>query len=353
MLARRPARILHAPWNIGGNPVGLSRAERELGFRSDVVVLEQHPFGYQADIDLDIAGIINKETDRRRFRFVLKAALRYDVFHFNFGQTIVQSLHEGRLRTEVPWLKRLGKTVLATFQGDDARPPEANPFAGYDEAGLAEQRVFQAQRRDLMLRYADRVFFLNPDLRQWLPGAEFRPYASFDPRSVEPSPLPGNPELVVAHAPSARSQKGSAEVVEAVAALRDEGVAVRLDLIEGVPRTEVLKRTHRADVVVDQLSIGWYGGYAVEAMSLARPVLCNIKEEDPSDNPFGDDLPIVRTTTATVRNDLRAILLDDERRERVAMEGREFAERVHDPRRVAQANLAGLVKMPAAGAAVP
>ena len=35
-----------------GQSVRPLRAEREPGFRSDVLVLEQHPFGYEADIDL-------------------------------------------------------------------------------------------------------------------------------------------------------------------------------------------------------------------------------------------------------------------------------------------------------------
>ena len=347
-MRRRPARILHAPWNIGGNPSGLSRAERELGFRSDVAVLEQHPYGYEADIDLGIGGAdTSVKARRRRARFAARAMARYDVFHFNFGQTLYHALDLDRsLRTELPWLKRFGKVVLATFQGDDARPPEANPFAGYSDAGLAEQALLQPQRRELMLRYADRVFFLNPDLRRWLPGAEFRPYANIDPRELRPEPMPDRDEKVVAHAPSDRGQKGTDLLLAAIDGLRGEGVNVRLDLIEGVSRAEVIERTARSDVVVDQLNIGWYGGFAVEAMALARPVLCHILEDEPGDNPMGAELPIVRTSAETLREDLRSVLGDRERRLRLSAESRAFAERRHDPRRVAAQNLEGLVPIP-------
>jgi glycosyltransferase involved in cell wall biosynthesis len=342
----RPARILHAPWNVGGNPISLSRAERELGFRSTVLVLGGHPFGYEADIDLGLAGRGGHVVTARRAAHALRG-LRYDVVHFNFGQTIHQWLdRRGTLHTELPWLKRAGKRILATFQGDDARPPEANPFAGYTEEGLAEQERFQAQRRAAMLRYADRVFFLNPDLRRWLPGAEFRPYANIDPRSLVPTPLPEGDEAVVAHAPSDREQKGTDRVIAAVDALRAEGLSLRLDLIEGVSRDEAIERTSRANVVIDQLQIGWYGGYSVEAMSLGRPVLAYIREDEPGDNPWGDELPIVRTTAESLRDDLRALIRDPERMRRAASEGRSFAKRRHDPRRVARQNLEGLVPFP-------
>ena len=126
----RPARILHAPWNIGGNPIGLSRAERELGFESRVLVLGAHEFGYEADIDLELAGRGGRGVTVRRAIESLRE-LRYDVIHFNFGQTIHHWLdRRGRLHTELPLLKRANrKRILATFQGDDARPPHANPAA--------------------------------------------------------------------------------------------------------------------------------------------------------------------------------------------------------------------------------
>jgi len=342
-----PARILHAPWNVGGNPIGLSRAERELGFRSDVLVLGGHPFGYEADIDLGLAGRGGHAVTLRRALHALRG-LRYDVIHFNFGQTIHQRLdRRGRLHTELPLLRRAGKLILATFQGDDARPPEANPVAEYTKEGLAEQRRLQAPRRDALLRYADRVFFLNPDLRRWVPGGEFRPYANFDPFSVEPTPLPERDEPVVAHAPSDRAQKGTEQVIAAVESLRADGLSLRLDLIERATHDETIERTRRADLVIDSLHpLGWYGGYSVEAMALARPVLCHISADEPDDNPWGDELPIIRTSAETLREDLGSVLADREKMRRAAGDGRSFAERRHDPRQIVRQNLAGLVTMP-------
>ena len=344
----RRTRILHAPWNIGGNPAGLSEAERALGFKSTVLVLGGHPYGYAADINIGLAGRTDRTAMlRRRFR-AIRSIAEYDVFHYNFGQTIHHQLDEhGVLHTELPWLSRMGKTILATFQGDDARPPEANPFARYSDADRAEQELLQPQRRDAMLRYADRVFYLNPDLRRFLPGAEFRPYASVDPFALEPTPLPNGEETVIAHAPSDRTQKGTEHVIDAVQSLVAEGLKLRLDLIERVSNKEVIERTRRAHAVIDNLHpLGWYGGYSVEAMALSRPVLNSIRDLKPEDNPYGDELPIVRTSRETLREDLRELIGDRERMQRVAAESRSFVELRHDPRRIARQNLEGLVPMP-------
>ena len=79
-------RILHCPTDVGGNPTGLSRAERSYGATSDVAVFRRSPFHYDVDIDLDLGGRSKAGRLAGRLAFLAKAARRYDVFHFNFGQ---------------------------------------------------------------------------------------------------------------------------------------------------------------------------------------------------------------------------------------------------------------------------
>ena len=50
---QRP-RVLHYPTDVGGNPSGLSRAERRLGVSSTVAVHHRSWLGYPVDIDLGI-----------------------------------------------------------------------------------------------------------------------------------------------------------------------------------------------------------------------------------------------------------------------------------------------------------
>jgi len=333
---RKPVRILHAPADVGGHAFGLSRGERELGHVSDVAVLAAGPYGYAADIRLDVAGRPAWQRLRMRGGLIRRALEGYDVVHLNFGQPIVAFRQGAHMLSELPLLKRAGKTVLVTFQGCDVRPQAA---CACTSPTCAAQTAGRAPNARHMLAHADRVFHLNPDLRRWLPGSRFLPYANVDPRELRPLPLSDRDDLIVAHGPTNREVKGTARVLAAVDALRAEGVAVRLDLIEGVPRTEALARFAAADVIVDQLRLGWYGGLAVEAMALGRPVLAHIREDG---NPFGAALPVVRTGPERLRDDLRALLRDRARRERLGGEGRAFAERHHDPRTVARTVLGDL-----------
>jgi glycosyltransferase involved in cell wall biosynthesis len=341
-----PARILHAPADVGGHAEGLSRAERELGLRSDVAVFEQGPFGYGADIDLK-TGLDEPAWRRmaRRASFLRQALREYDVLHFNFGLTLLTVRQLGLVFDELALLKRRGKTVLVTYQGCDVRPKASCP--------CRKERCFHDDRYRIpaarrALEHADRVVFLNPDLREWLPGATFCPYANIDPRSVTPTPDPGGEEIVVVHAPTDEDVKGTRHVVAAVETLRGEGIPVRLDLVTGVPREEVLRRILAGHVVVDQLLLGWYGGLAVEAMACGRPVLAYIREDQPEDNPFGSELPVVRTSPETLAGDLRLLATDPAQREAAGAAGRSFVEDAHDPRRIARTVLEDLVPVPAA-----
>ena len=68
--------------------------------------------------------------------------------------------------------------------------------------------------------------------------------------------------------------------MEAADRLQREGVPFDLELIENLPNAEATRRYRDADLVVDQLLAGWYGGFAVEAMALGKPVIAYLRESD-------------------------------------------------------------------------
>jgi hypothetical protein len=341
-----PLRILHAPADVGGHAAGLAQAERRLGLRSDIAVFTPGPYGYDADFRFDLAG---KPAWRRlaiRAGFLARALRRYDLIHFNFGQSLLAFRAMGHVLNELPLIHRAGITIVVTFQGCDVRPQEACCCTSAQCRAETPYRLPNAAR---FLRWAERSFHLNPDLRHWLPGSQFLPYASVDLSALRPQPprAPGG-ALRVAHAPSNREVKGTDAVLAAVERVRAGGTAVELDLIEGVDRRTAIDRLRAADVVVDQLRLGWYGGVAVEAMALARPVLCHIAEASAQDNPFGAELPIVRASADTLAARLRELATDAELRARIGAASRAFVERHHDPETVAREVLAGIAALPAA-----
>jgi len=141
------------------------------------------------------------------------------------------------------------------------------------------------------------------------------------------APLPDNDRPVVLHAPTDRRIKGTQHVLEA----RGD---FELRLLENATRQDVRRALEAADVYVDQLVLGWYGGTAVEAMALGRPVVAYLHQDDLAQVPpaMRDELPIVNATPETLDAAIADALA---RREELADRGRAFVERWHDPLQVA------------------
>lgn len=123
--------------------------------------------------------------------------------------------------------------------------------------------------------------------------------------------LPCTP-LRLVHAPNHRSLKGTDHLLRAVDELRQEGLQIDLTVLEGLPNTEVLHLIRSADVVVDQLVIGWYAMFALEAMVCGKPVVCHIREEFrdlyiATDLLAPGELPLIEATVHTIKGTLRRL----------------------------------------------
>jgi hypothetical protein len=350
-------RVLHVPDAVGGQAAGVARAERALGLESVAVALEPSPFGYEMDEVVRSSHPSRIGFEFARMRLLVRAMRDFDVVHFNFGRTILPPPARGpttrRYRAyafllglrDLPLLARAGKVIAVTFQGDDVRQgdvlrasyptsvAEANP-ANYAAGDAAKRRIAAA-----FDRYADSIYYLNPDLGHVLPErAEFLPYASVDPRDWTPAPPRREGLPLVVHAPSDRLTKGTAEVLAAVERLRSESVPFEFRLVEGMTQADARQVYEQAALFIDQLHVGWYGAAAVELMALAKPVLSFLRRGDFRFLP--DDLaaaiPIVNVTAATLADRLRQLLAGDSReRDAIGHEGRAYIERWHDPVRIA------------------
>jgi hypothetical protein len=162
------------------------------------------------------------------------------------------------------------------------------------------------------------------------PGYDVVPPAivldDWKPATTEPGVV-----VRVAHAPSKRAVKGTEAVIAAVEALRARGAPIELDLIEGVPNREARLRYAAADVIVDQLKIGWYGMFAIESMALAKPVVVYLDEEAAveTEEAFGLELPLVRADEGSLETVLAGLLEVRETLPELGRRSREYVERVH------------------------
>jgi len=87
------------------------------------------------------------------------------------------------------------------------------------------------------------------------------------------SSVPSRGKLRILHAPNHRILKGTQYFIDAIDELEREGLEVELILLERVSNDEVKKELASVDLVADQLFVGWYAMFALEAMASGRPVI--------------------------------------------------------------------------------
>ena len=360
-------KVLHLPTTVGGNPQRLSQAERKIGLDSSSIAFHQNVFQFPADKVLFKKNQFVRNEIKRWF-FIINELRKYDVVHFNFG-LFASPFRKFHLTAQRPtWRRKFynffygrplegmdlklltssQKIIAVTYQGDDARQGDycrANyPIHHVHEVEEGYYSDFSdSLKRDRIARferYAHLIYALNPDLLNVLPKrCRFLPYASVDLEEwqcVGVNEAVDEPHLI--HAPSDRAIKGTKYVESAVERLRSEGVRFRFTLVEGMSNDEAKKIYQEADLLVDQLLAGWYGGLAVELMALGKPVICYLRQEDLVHVPgeMCEDMPVVDATPDSIYEVLKEWLTHRKKdlRQR-GLESRKYVEKWHDPLKIA------------------
>ena len=146
-------------------------------------------------------------------------------------------------------------------------------------------------------------------------------------RITQAARRPASGPLRIAHAPNHAHFKGTSFLEAAVAALVEEGHAIELVRISGVPNHEVLRLFSEVDIVADQLIGGAYGYTALEAMATGRPVLAYIRDRSTLMAP--EECPILNTTPETVKPVLEWCLRNRAALSAIGAAGRAYVERFH------------------------
>lgn len=140
--------------------------------------------------------------------------------------------------------------------------------------------------------------------------------------------------LRVLHAPNHPAVKGTAALRNAVEQLSKEGLPVTLEVIQNRPNEEVREAILNADLVVDQLVIGWYAMFALEAMASSRAVACHIRED--LEQVYieagiieAGELPHLRADEETIEDLLRSVLAEPKLLKKAASRGRPFVQDHH------------------------
>jgi hypothetical protein len=356
-------RILHGPVNVGNQPWALSRAERRLGASSDLTIRSDTWLQYPADLVLSRNGASSLEIALRSVAYGLREQWHYDVLHFYFGQTFlspgfpfsknasIDNALNCLTTIDLRVAHLLGKKLFMTLQGCDVRLAEEGRKRN-DWTMCAPQHcemyqrcidVLDDRRRYLVKRVLplfDRVFYLNPELGHIVPNGQFLPYSNVEigKFQVASPSMPGKPRIV--HAPSVGRIKGTSLILDALKQLQSR-YDFELILIEKKSHEEALELYRSADIAIDQVLAGWYGGFAVEMMAMGKPVCCYLRESDMIFVPeaMKREVPVFRLDPGKLIESIAAILDRRPEWETRGKDSRRYVERWHNPELIAKAML--------------
>lgn len=350
-------KVLHLPSSVGGQASGLAHGERAIGIDSRVLYLYDNYIHYPADYTyhLERRGKIGRLAGHASA--FLRFRTGFDVYHFNYGSSLIHFLNRGVRLWDLPFYDRSARKIF-TFNGCDARQKyptmqrnrsknaPAACFMPNCYGGMCNSGSLDRQRRlaiDKAAEYAHHMFAVNPDLLYFLPAekSSFLPYAvaGFDDIAPKTEPFCPKRRIRVVHAPTQREAKGSGLILRALDDLKSEfGDRLEVCVVEGLSHADALATYRTADLFIDQVLIGWYGGVAVEVMKMGIPVACFINDDHLAmiDPAMARGLPILRVNPFQLVEQLRPLLQEPEQLAEHGVRARTWVEHWHAPTRIAR-----------------
>ena len=327
-------KVFIGPMNIASQPYYLARGLRKFGIDACSVAYGPGAFGYSADKAVDLPKF---PIDRLgAFHKTLLEAVEedFDIYHFfqrPFYLSIPSSGHDGFLGFEIPLLKARGKRIAYRFTGweliDRDLELANNPYSAFRHGWDGHfNRHMKKEYLEFLRCYCDAFMVVDPMMHEHCPEADIVPRVlrvdDFEEVGIEKRDVP-----MVLHAPSNSTYKGSKFVLDALEQLKRDGVKFELKILNRCPFVEAVEWYKRADIIVDQLLIGWYGVLAMECMAMGKPVAVYMRE-DLANTP--DEIPVHNINIDNIKERLKLLIEDYSLRESLASRGREYVTKTHD-----------------------
>ena len=326
-------KVFHGLVNYGTQAGLFAKELRKQGIDA-ISVSNPDPFKRQIDVELKHGGNILQKVVKHSWNLVfkLKCMLKYNIFHFYFGKTLLPK------QLDLPFYKFFGKKVVMEYLGYDLQLYQysidkyeitnVRYYKPHDVSVLADRK--KTERYKSESRFINKHLVCAPYLSEFAPGSTVHPLAiDLNDYAFAPKATPEN-ETVVMHAPTSRGNKGTSFIMEAVDKLINEGYAIRKLLVENVTHAELKKKYLECDIFIDQILGGWYGTAAIEAMAIGRPTICFIRESYFEHVDYGHLIPIINAQPSTIYDVLKKTIEEKHLLPEIGKKSRNFVEEVHD-----------------------
>lgn len=322
-------KVLH--YGFGGQMIVMCEALKKIGIDATSCHMMQTPQNFKADIYFEQKDYSKEQLHQR----LLDMSKQYDVFHFHFGRTFMFD------RSDLPYLKKLGKKMIVQHRGSDVRRLSIartfnNPYV------TIKKQFFNEEKRISILKNLsssiDHAIVADHELLPYI--TNFYKNIHLVPQAIHVNnfnplyPAVTNEVPLIIHSPTHYKVKGTKYVLAAVNQLRKEGYRFTFQLMSDLPHDQAIKLYRKADIIIDQLMIGSFGIFSLEAMALGKPVICFIRNDLIEKYP--KDLPIVNANPKTIYSKLKSLLTNPKQRYQLGVQGRQFVETYHDSLMIAE-----------------
>ncbi len=157
---------------------------------------------------------------------------------------------------------------------------------------------------------------------------------AIDTDSIQPVFKPLEDTIKILHAPNHKAVKGSSFIVKAIEELKKDGYKIELVFKQGVSNKEFLEVVAQADIVVDQLIMGWYAMFSMEAMAMGKPVVCALREDlvwlyENAGCVEKGEIPLINASPTTIKEVLKNLIDEKENLYSIGKKSRDFVVKYH------------------------
>jgi len=273
--------------------------------------------------------------------FFIRMIFRYKVIYiyFNGGPLQVVSVY----RVLEPILLKIARVkVVVMPYGSDSQIFDRTPnkltvhslcqdypdFFRYKYTMIRNNVIRWSRFADIVIGTMDSVDYLHfwNRIRQC--------HFALDTEKIQPVYNPPQDVIRILHAPNHKEIKGTKFIERAIEELRSNGYRIEYIFKQGLPNSELIKLIQSADIVIDQLIMGWHGMFALEAMAAGKPTICYMREDlvglyEDAECVNRGEIPLINATPGTIKPVLEDMFENKEMWNEQGRKSRAYVEKYH------------------------
>lgn len=286
-------------------------------YNSNVETFVVSSYFITSDFDIDLSKKYDVRTVIGKlgiFLSLVDLAFKYKVLYFYFNGGPL-GLTSKLIWYFEPFIYRIAnvKTVLMPYGGDVQDMTRCKNL--YFKHVMSNDYPLHKQKRNLISKKID---LWTNHASHIISGCDWVDYMhawdtlmiahfSIDTDKLEDiESTVSNDMFKIFHAPNHKSIKGTSHLINAVKELKDDGYNLELIMRTKVSNEEIINTIRNVDIVADQFVVGWYAMFALEAMSMGKPVMCYLRDDlielyTKANLIKNDEIPIINTNILNIK----------------------------------------------------